>query len=103
VDKLTESRTEDQQRIRELSARVLAPQAGIADPRAAADAASLLDWKDLDPTDETSVLKALKDLVKDRPYLAGNVGGGADGGQGGSRGQETSDMNVRIRQAAGRA
>lgn len=90
---------------RALRVRVLAGQAGISDPKAAEDAASLLDWSKVDDSEsETSVVKALKELVKDRPYLAGSIGGGADGGEGGGgeRGSGSSDMNQLIREAAGR-
>lgn len=89
---------------RALRVRVLAGQAGISDPKAAADAASLLDWSTVtDPESEVAVVKALKELVKDRPYLGGNIAGGGDGGEGGGdRGSGSSDMNQLIRNAAGR-
>lgn len=112
VEKLTTRLTEIEGKtgekdaaIRALRVRVLAGQAGISDPKAAADAASLLDWSKVSDADsETEVVKALKELVKDRPYLAGNIGGGGDGGEGGSgnRGTGSTDMNVLIREAAGR-
>jgi hypothetical protein len=88
---------------RALKARVLAPTAGITDPKAAADAATLLDWSKIeDPSDDSQVSQALTDLVKDKPYLAGNVAGGSDGGAGGSRGQGGEGMNELIRGASGR-
>lgn len=69
---------------------------------ARSDAANLLDWSKIeDPYDVAEVTKALKDLVKERPYLLGKNGEGADGGAGG--GQRTGEtMNDRIRAAAGR-
>lgn len=95
----TNSRLADENR--RLRAQALAPSAGIAQA-AASDAASLLDWSQIeDPADSSQVAKALKDLVKEKPYLAGNVRDGADGGSGGSR-EEKGDMNSLIRGAAGR-
>jgi hypothetical protein len=111
TEKLTERVTKAEQtlgekdaRIRTMQVRILAPQAGIQDPKAAEDAASLLDWSAVkDPEKEDSIIDALKDLVKDRPYLIGNIGGRSDGGEGGgSRSTETSDMNRSIREMAGR-
>jgi hypothetical protein len=89
---------------RALRVRVLAGQAGISDPKAAEDAASLLDWSKVeDPDEDKSVVKALKELVKDRSYLSGNIAGGGDGGEGGGgRVSGSDDMNARIREAAGR-
>lgn len=87
---------------RELTIRALAPQVGI-DPKAAADAAKLFDWKEVsDPEDLTEVEAALKEFVKERPHLTGNVAGGADGGAGGSRSPEKTDVNSMIRGMAGR-
>lgn len=102
-DTAAKERDDAQTENRALRARVLASAAGIADPKAAADAASLLDWTKIeDPTDDSQVEKALVDLVKDRPYLAGNVAGGSDGGAGGQRGQGGEGMNALIRGASGR-
>jgi len=87
---------------RELRVQVLAGKVGIA-REARGDAARLLDWDDIsDPDDERQVEVALRDLVKDKPYLLGNVPGGADGGAGGSRDTGSQDMNSLLRQAAGR-
>lgn len=105
ITELTQKTSEQEATIRALRVRVLASQAGITDPKAAADAASLFDWSQVqDPSSETEVVKALQALVKDRPYLGGSVAGGGDGGEGaGSRGAgEKTDMNTLIRQAAGR-
>lgn len=102
-DKASQERDTAVSENRMLRARVLAPTAGIADAKAAADAATLLDWSKIeDPSDDSQVEQALVDLVKDRPYLAGNVAGGSDGGAGGSRGQGGAGMNQLIRDAAGK-
>lgn len=108
VEKLTGQVTEKDKRLsevesenRRLRAMVLAPTVGIA-PAAAGDAAALLDWTQIeDPSSEDQVSKALKELVKSKPYLGGNVREGADGGAGGSR-EGAADMNSLIRGAAGR-
>lgn len=101
--KAEQSLNETRQKARQLRVQVLAGKVGIV-PEARADAARLLDWDKLtDPDDEGEVEEALRDLVKDRPFLLGNVPGGADGGAGGSRTTESNDMNTRLRQAAGRA
>lgn len=78
---------------------------GIVD----ADAASkLLDWAAIqyDQDGRPSNLDALlDDLVKARPYLAGQTsagGGGFDGGSRGGASGSATDMNQLIRQAAGR-
>lgn len=91
------------QEMRLLRARLVAPLAGITDPNAARDAATLLDWSKIeDSSDESALQKALTDLVKERPYLVGKVAGGGDGGEGGGRGADSPDMNSLIREAAGR-
>ena len=88
------------ERIRNLQVQALAPQAGIS-VEAASDAAALLDWSKVsDPEDPESVKKALQELVKAKPYLAGKIREGADGGQGGSR-KGAESMNDQIRAAAG--
>lgn len=82
--------------------RALGSEIGIV-AEARADAASLLDWSKIeDPNDEEQVTKALKALVKEKPYLLGKVVGGADGGAGGRGGTTAESMNDRIRVAAGR-
>jgi len=87
---------------RTLRARVLAPSVGIADKNAAADAAQLLDWSQIqDPENDAEIEEALRELVKDRPYLVGNVAGGSDGGAGGGTVQGEG-MNELIRARAGR-
>lgn len=100
-DDLKKSNKELATRTQTLRVQVLAGKAGIIDPEAAS---ALLDWKALsDPDDDAEVEAALKQLVKDKPYLAGTVGGGSDGGAGDGSGGETEDMNQLIRQRAGRA
>lgn len=88
------------ERIKNLQVQALAPLVGIA-VEAASDAASLLNWSKVeDPEDPESVKKALQELVKAKPYLAGKVRDGGDGGQGGTR-KGAEDMNSQIRAAAG--
>ena len=100
-DELKSGQETLQEENRRLRVQVLLPQVGITDP----DAVKLLDWSEIeDPSDEKQVLKALKKLVEAKPYLAGNVAGGADGGAGGGGRQVAGgdDMNARIRAASGR-
>lgn len=78
---------------RNLQVQVLAEKVGIT-AAAREDAARLLDWASLpsDPSQQ-EIEKALKDLVKDRPYLLGKIVGGADGGTGGDPGvRSMNDM-----------
>lgn len=85
---------------RNLQVAVLAAQVGIV-PEARDDAARLLDWTNIqDPSDPREIEGALKTLVKDRPYLLGNIPGGADGGAGG--GARPTSMNDLLRGATGR-
>lgn len=88
-------------RVRDLQVQVLAGKIGIVDPEAAS---ALLDWSSIsDPDDSKAVEKALKDLVKDKPYLAGKTAGGGDGGAGnGSGAGRSGNMNDLIRAGAGR-
>lgn len=101
VTKLTQDNTTLVAQNRKLMVQVVAGRVGIAQ-EARADAAALLpedavsDW-----SDESAVEKALRDLVKSKPYLTGRTGGGADGGEGGTRDQP-QDMNALIRASAGR-
>jgi regulator of replication initiation timing len=89
---------------RNLRAQVAASRVGIIDPEIAA---SLVDWNEADT--DADLEKQMNQILKARPYLAGNVAGGADGGAGTSRssgqrssGQEDStDMNTMLRRAAG--
>lgn len=108
VERLTDTVTKSGETISDLTARnrtlrvrVLASKVGIS-TEASEDAAALLkpdavaDWDD-----DKSVEDALRILVKEKPYLAGAVRDGADGGAGGSR-EQPEDMNALIRSAAGR-
>lgn len=101
--KARERVTAQEAKTRKLQVQVLAGEVGISKD-AREDAASLLDWSRIsDPDDDAEVLEALKDLVKEKKYLLGKTPGGSDGGEGGTRTDESADMNARIRQAAGRA
>lgn len=93
--------TAAEKRVRDLQVQVIAGKLGIVDPQAAA---SLLNWDTVsDPDDDKSVEKALKDLVKDKPYLAGTAGGSDGGaGDGSGAGGRSGNMNDLIRQGAGR-
>lgn len=84
---------------RTLRVQVAASKLGILDP----DAASrLIDWDTVDdPSDQKQVVRALKALVSEKPWLAG-TSSGADGGAGrDARGSADLDMNAVIRRAAG--
>ncbi len=97
--------TELQDTNRVLRVRVISDKVGII-PEARADAAKLLNWDDIsDPDDDAAVEKALKSLVKDRPFLLGSSGSGADGGAGGGDKNKGagSDMNQLLRASAGRS
>lgn len=85
-----------------LRVRLLAEEVGIV-REARTDAAQLLNWEQIeDPTDDDQVVSALKELVKDRPYLLGTTSG-ADGGAGQGRGAKAPDMNQILRSGTGRA
>lgn len=99
-DELKTAQTELNERVRVLQVQVLASKAGIVDPDVAA---KLLDWDDLgENATDKKIESALKALVKEKPYLAGNAPGGSDGGAGDGTGSESDDMNTMIRQMAGR-
>jgi hypothetical protein len=99
---LEESLKTEKQQNRELRVQVLATRVGVV-REARSDAARLLDWDAIrDPDDEAEVEEALRDLVKEKPFLLGNVPGGADAGAGGTRDSGSQDMNALLRQAAGR-
>lgn len=98
---------------RDLRVRFAAIEAGIR-PKAAAAAAALINWDDVDATDEKAVLDALKGLKKEHEYLFavdtdGGAGDGkkkppAGGADGGSKSSESSKSDVspgagRLRQA----
>jgi hypothetical protein len=90
---------------RSLRVQVLAKQAGIHDDFVDV-APSMLDWDELEddgPADNKAVLRALKQLVKERPSLAG--GGKRPSADGGEGRQEQSggagDMNSILRRSVG--
>ena len=86
---------------RNLRAQVIAGNLGIA-AEARSDVAVLLDWDSVDdPEDDKQLERALKALVKEKPFLLGGRDG-ADGGAGGSRDRTKTDMNSLIRAGAGR-
>lgn len=98
-DEAATGRTAAETRVRNLQVQVLASKVGIVDPEAAA---TLLDWSKIEDPEVTSqVEKALRDLVKDKPYLAGKVPGGSDGGAGDGSGASGEDMNSLIRSGFG--
>lgn len=83
-----------------LRVQVLAGKAGI-NPDLVDTVPGLLDWESIE--DEKDLEKALKQLVKDRPALAGQTRQGVDQGEGGGEQAASSDMNTLLRRAAGRA
>jgi hypothetical protein len=89
--------------IRALRVQVAAGKAGI-NPDLADTVPGLLNWDDIDESDPKTLERALKQLVKDRPALAGS-GTVVDVDQGGRREQQqgAGDMNSILRRAAGRA
>lgn len=101
--KLETTLSEQQKTNRELRVQILAAKVGVVQ-EARADAARLLDWEKVsDPDSEPAIEAALVDLVKEKPFLLGNVAGGADGGAGRGTQGEPVDMNALIRQTAGRS
>jgi hypothetical protein len=83
---------------RSLRAQVVAGRVGIVDPEIAV---GLVDWDDAE--DDASLEKQFKAILKAKPYLAGNVAGGADGGARGQNdgGGASEDMNTLLRRKAG--
>lgn len=88
---------------RNLRAEIAAAKVGIR-TEALGDAVKLLDWSEIDdPTSQKQVETALKQLVKDKPYLSGRPDG-LDGGNGRQQAQQAQgSMNEIIRRAAGRS
>lgn len=87
--------------VRDLTAQVAASKLGVR-AEAVGDIARLIDWSEIeDSSDTKQVEKAVRDLIKDRPYLSGRPGG-LDGGAQRGRGQGKFSMNDLIRSAAGR-
>ena len=96
-----------QARLREQGVRsevaMVSARLGVVDPEAAF---RLLDTDDLDFDDKgqpTNVEAALKNLIRERPWLAQRqVRGGADGGAGGTPRPGARSMNDVLREATGR-
>jgi len=87
--------------VRRLRVELAARELGVVDPEAAA---ALLDLDSVDDADDPRALKrALRELVKEKPYLAPQGGNGFDGGPGRGGAARATDMNQLIRAAAGRA
>lgn len=98
---LSDRLSASEKRERALRVEVMATRVGVT-PEARADAVKLLDWDKIeDPDNDQMIEDALKDLVKERPYLRGAVGG-ADGGAGTGGRSTSTGMNERIRAGRGR-
>jgi len=62
-----------------------------------------IDWESIeDATDGKQVERAIRELVKEKPFLSAKPAG-LDGGNGRGAGGQDGDMNQIIRRAAGRA
>lgn len=87
--------------VRNLRVQVAAGKLGVRS-EAVDRIGSMIDWSEVeDPSDARQVERAIRELVKEMPFLARE---GMDGGRGrgtGARGEQ--DMNSIIRRAAGRA
>lgn len=89
-------------RVRELEVQSAATKLGVR-PEAADVVAALIDWTEVDATDSKDVERAIRAIVKERPFLSARPDG-LDGGQGrGAGAKGETDMNTVIRRAAGRA
>lgn len=102
---LDSTRTEKQRLEKEnrsLRVQVAAVKVGVRADAVDA-AAALLDWDTVDdPSDAKAIERALKALVKERPFLSG-VTNAADAGASGGEQANVVDMNQLLRRAAGRA
>jgi hypothetical protein len=113
LDERTKRVAELERENRDLQVRFAAIEAGIR-PKAAAAAAALINWDDVDASDEKAVLDALKGLKKEHEYLFavetddakgdGKKKPPAGGADGGSKGSDSSKSDVspgaeRLRQA----
>jgi hypothetical protein len=86
---------------RSLMVQVVAAKVGI-NPDLVDAIPAMIQWDDVE--DLRGLEKSLKQLVKDRPSLAGKVAEGVDQNEGGNGSQQQSgDMNAILRRAAGRA
>jgi chromosome segregation ATPase len=88
-------------RVRDLQAEVAAAKLGVR-AEAVGDVSRLIDWDQVeDASDSKQVERAVRDLIKERPYLSGRPGG-LDGGTPRGSGRKVTSMTDLIRQAAGR-
>lgn len=88
-------------RARDLQVQVLAGKLGVR-PDAADLISRLIDWDQIqDTTDDKQVERAIRELVKERPYLSGRGEGLQGGADRNGRGAPAS-MTDTIRQMAGR-
>ena len=87
-------------RVRELEVAVASAKLGVR-PEAADVVSSLIDWTEVDASDPDDVTKAIKAVLKSKPFLASNVDG-LDGGRGRGTGAQTRSPSDIIRRAAGR-
>lgn len=95
------SREQAETRARNLSVQVVAARLGVK-PEATDIVAGLVDWDEVDADDDDAVEKAVKAIVRKRPFLS-DRSDGLDGGRGrGTGSQGETDMNTIIRRAAGR-
>lgn len=87
---------------RSLRVQLVAAQVGVK-PDLVEAAATYVKWDDIDdPSDSKQLERHLRQIVKDRPSLAGTIGGGDGGESRRSGGSSMTDVNTLIRQAAGR-
>lgn len=87
-------------RVRELEVQVASAKLGVR-PEGVDVVASLIDWTEVDAGDPDEVTKAIKGVLKSKPFLASNPDG-LDGGRGRGAGASTSSPSDIIRRAAGR-
>jgi hypothetical protein len=98
LDDANAERVALEEKLQRQGATAIAESVGVIDPPAAI---RLLDWDSLaDPGNPTEVEAAIRQLVKEKPYLkkpAAKTDAGASGG-----GNDTLGINDAIRRAAGR-
>lgn len=87
-------------RVRELGVMVQATRLGVR-PEAADVVAGLIDWTEVDATDDADVAKAIKAILKQKPFLASGSEG-LNGGEGRGAGGGDGTPNDLIRRLAGR-
>jgi hypothetical protein len=91
--------TAAEREMRSLRTQTVAHELGFIDPELAEP---LLDWDDLDANDPKQVKAALRELLKRKPHLVRNRDSIDAGAGRNSQTLDDSDMNARIRAAAGR-